>query len=165
MNPTDDVLIRKGTADDVPALLSLIQSLAEFEKLSQEVVATAYTLRHHLFDQPTATRILMIDLDGESVGYALYFVSFSTFLGCPGIYLEDLFVLPDYRGRGFGQRVLVRLAQIASEKGYGRVEWSVLDWNTRAIEFYKELGAKPMSDWTMYRLDGDDLERLANRAD
>jgi GNAT superfamily N-acetyltransferase len=153
--------IRPASPSDVPRILDFIRSLAEYEKLLHEVEATEALLHEALFGQDAVANCLIGELGGEPVGFALYFRTFSTFLGKPGLYLEDLFVEPEHRGRGVGKALLVRLAQIAHERGYGRVEWSVLDWNAPSIAFYESLGAKPMDDWTTYRLAGDALADLA----
>ena len=156
--------IRPATADDVPLILSFIRALAVYERLEHLVVATEEGLRATLFGNPRFAEVLIASEGDEPAGFALFFHNYSTFLGCPGIYLEDLFVKPEMRGRGFGKALLVRLAQIARERGCGRVEWAVLDWNEPSINFYKALGAKPMDEWTTFRLTGDALERLATAA-
>jgi GNAT superfamily N-acetyltransferase len=153
--------IRAATEDDAPVILSLIKELAEYERLSHEVVATEETLRDSLFGERPVAEVLIGDLEDETVGFALYFYSFSTFLGKPGIYLEDLYVRPTYRGMGFGRTLLIHLAHLAQERGCGRLEWSVLDWNQPAIGFYKGLGASPVSGWTVYRVTGEALDDLA----
>jgi GNAT superfamily N-acetyltransferase len=154
--------IRAATEDDVPLLLSLIKELADYERLSHEVAATEETLRHSLFGEQRVAEALLGFLGGDPAGFALFFHNFSTFLGRRGLYLEDLFVLPAYRGRGIGRRLLSHLARIAIERRCGRMEWWVLDWNETAIRFYRSIGARPMDDWTVYRLDGDALARLAD---
>lgn len=146
---------------DVPAILGLIRELAEFEKLAHEVTATEEILRDNLFTKRRSAEVLLARSDGELLGCAIFFHSFSTFLGKPGLYLEDLFVRPAHRGAGAGMALLRELAKIAKERDYGRMEWSVLNWNQRAIDLYERLGAKPMSEWTMYRLTGAALENLA----
>src|SRR5688572_25877634 len=150
--------IEKAAATDVPLILSFIRQLAEYERLSDAVTANEDVLRESLFgDRPAAE--VVIGYDGETaVAFAIFFQSFSTFLGKPGIYLEDLFVIPEARGRGFGRAMLVYLARLAVDRGYGRLEWSVLDWNEPAINFYRSLGAAPMNDWTMFRVTGDALK-------
>jgi GNAT superfamily N-acetyltransferase len=153
--------IRPGTEDDVPLILSLIRELAEYERLSHEVVATEEMLRDSLFGERRAAEVLLGHLDDEPAGFALFFHNFSTFLGRPGIYLEDLYVRPEFRGAGVGRAMLVRLARLARERGCGRLEWSVLDWNEPAISFYKRLGASPVSGWSVYRVTGEALEELA----
>lgn len=153
--------IRSAAVSDVPDILRLIKALAEYEKLSHEVVATEVALAQALFGPRPAAEVLLAEEDGRSVGFALFFQNFSTFLGKPGIYLEDLFVEPAFRGRGIGRDLLRAIARLAVERGCGRFEWAVLDWNAPAIGFYKSLGARPMDDWTVMRLTGEALERLA----
>ncbi|MGQ9838418.1 MAG: GNAT family N-acetyltransferase [Cyanobacteriota bacterium] len=156
--------IRQATPLDVPVLFELIQALAEYEKLSHLVTGSAAELEQHLFGSEAVANVLLAEVEerpGFPVGFALYFRSFSTFLTRPGIYLEDLFVLPEFRGRGIGKALLVQLAQEAVAKGYRRLEWMVLDWNQPAIEFYKRLGAKQHREWILNRLTGDDLLALA----
>lgn len=159
-----DLKIRTATDADVTDLLGLIRDLAEYERLPHEVVATEDLLRGHLFGEHPAAEVLIGELDGAPAGFALFFHNFSTFLGRPGIYLEDLYVRPEHRGHGIGRALLIRLGQIAKERGCGRLEWSVLDWNEPSIGFYKSLGALPMDDWTVYRVTGDALDDLAARA-
>jgi GNAT superfamily N-acetyltransferase len=147
----------------VPVIAELIRGLARFEKLEQEVVMTEELLAAGLFgDRPYAEVVLAED-DGRPVGFALFFHNFSTFLGRPGIYLEDLFVLPERRGHGIGRMLLAHLARLAVERGCGRLEWAVLDWNRDAIKFYERLGARPNSEWTVYRLAGEALTGLARQ--
>jgi GNAT superfamily N-acetyltransferase len=150
---------------DVPVVLGFIRSLAEYEHLTNEVVATEELLRRHLFGAERRAEAVIAREDGEPAGFALYFHNFSTFLGRPGLYLEDLFVLPEKRGRGIGRALLLYLARLAFERGCGRMEWAVLDWNAPAIGFYQSLGAKPLSEWTVHRLTGAALEELADRAE
>lgn len=145
--------IRNATKDDVPLILQLIKEIAEYEKLLHEVVATESIIFESLFGEKRSAEVVIGEYENKVVGYALFFHNFSTFLGRKGLYLEDLFVRPEYRGKGFGKKLLLHLVQIAKERGCGRMEWSVLNWNTPAIEFYESLGAKPMSEWTVYRLD------------
>jgi GNAT superfamily N-acetyltransferase len=153
--------IEPATPADVPMILQLIRELAEFERLLHEVTATEEQLLEHLFGPRPKAEVIMGRLPGgEVAGFALYFHNFSTFLAKPGIYLEDLYVRQQYRGRGYGEQLLRRLAGIAIERSCGRLEWSVLDWNQRAIDFYKSLGAVPMSEWTMYRVTGSALQKL-----
>ncbi|MES2856781.1 MAG: GNAT family N-acetyltransferase [Bdellovibrionota bacterium] len=164
MSDSENVVsIRKALASDVPAILGLIKSLAEFEKLSHEVVATESDLTRTLFGENPAAEVVMAELSGvaDPVGFALTFTSYSTFLGKPGLYLEDLYVKPEFRSQKIGHKLLQHLAQIVVERGYGRLEWSVLDWNIRALEFYERLGAVKMADWTVHRLTGDALKKLA----
>lgn len=151
---------RKATKDDVSLILSFIKELADYEKLANEVVATEDTIREWIFEKEKAEVIFAMQGDTE-VGYALYFYNFSTFLGRAGIYLEDLFIKPQYRGNGYGKALLKKLASIAVEKGCGRLEWVCLDWNKPSIDFYLSLGAVPMKDWTLYRVEGDTLESLS----
>ena len=155
--------IRPATEDDVPIILSLIRELAEYERLSHEVVATEGLLRESLFGERRGAEVLIACCKGAPAGFALFFHSFSTFLGRPGIYLEDLYVKPEFRGRGIGRALLTHLARLAKERGCGRLEWSVLDWNEPAIKLYKSIGAVPMDEWTVYRVTGEALETLATR--
>ena len=157
------VTFRSAEAADTGLILKFIRALAVYEKLEHEVVATEETLRHWLFEKQGAQVIFLME-DGKEVGFALYFHNFSTFLGRSGIYLEDLFVLPEYRGRGYGKALLCRLAAIAREEGCGRLEWSCLDWNQPSIDFYKRMGARPMDEWTVYRVSGAGLDALAEEA-
>lgn len=159
--PATQLEIRPATEDDVPLILSFIRELAEYEKLGHEVVATEETLRESLFGERRVAEVLLGYMDGEPAAFALFFHNFSTFLGRPGIYLEDLFVRPEHRGSGIGKAMLSHLARLAVERGCGRLEWWVLDWNEPAIGFYEKLGAVPMDDWAVYRLTGEALEKLA----
>jgi GNAT superfamily N-acetyltransferase len=159
--PLCDFVIRPAGPADVPVLLSLIRDLAEYERLSHEVEATADVLRRNLFGERPYAEALVGELRGEPVAFAVYFHNFSTFLGKPGLYLEDLYVKPAARGLGIGRAILRRLARIAVERDCGRLEWSVLDWNEPALAFYKSLGAIPMNDWTIHRVTGDSLRSLA----
>ena len=152
--------IRFATAQDIPIILDFIKKLAEYEKMSDEVVATEELLNEWIFQKQKAEVIFAIE-DGKEVGFALFFHNFSTFLGKAGIYLEDLFVLSEYRGRGHGKALLSKLAEIACERGCGRLEWSCLDWNKPSIDFYLSLGASPMEDWTVYRVTGEKLIQLS----
>ena len=147
---------------DVPVILALIRDLAEYEKLSDQVTATEADIARSLFGDPPRAEAVIARLDGDAIGFALFFHNYSTFVGRPGLYLEDLYVRPAFRGRGFGRRLLVHLARIAVDRGCGRFEWSVLDWNAPAIAAYRRAGAVPLDDWTVYRLTGDALERLAD---
>jgi len=153
--------IRFATPADVSTILHFIRSLARYEKLEHEVVADEALLRATLFAPRPAAEVLLAELAGSPVGFALFFQNYSTFLGKPGLYLEDLFVLPEWRGHGFGRGLLTELARIAIARGCGRFEWSVLDWNEPAIGFYKRLGAKPMDAWRIFRLTGDALTAVA----
>jgi len=157
--------IDPATAADVPLILSLINELALFEKLQDEVVTTADTLHDALFGGRSGAEALIARIDGEAAGFALFFHNFSTFLGKRGLYLEDLFVRPAYRGRAIGKSMLIHLAQLAIARGCGRFEWSVLDWNHSAREFYESLGAEANPAWINYRVTGAALERLAASAD
>lgn len=154
-----------ATPADVPAILGMIKALAEYERMSDEVVATESGLRESLFGERRAIEVVIARAGGEPVGFALWFHNYSTFLGRAGLYLEDLFVLPAWRGRGIGRALLAYLARVAIARGCGRMEWSVLDWNEPAIGFYKSLGATPMDAWTVYRLTGDALAGLAKSGD
>jgi GNAT superfamily N-acetyltransferase len=154
--------LHHATESELPIILALIKELADYEKLSHAVVVTEKILRESLFERRAAEVVIGYAGD-EPAGFAVYFRTFSTFLGVPGMYLEDLFVVPRFRRHGLGRKLLVHLAQIADERGYGRIEWSVLDWNEMAIGFYKSLGAAPMDEWTVYRLTGEPLRKLADR--
>jgi GNAT superfamily N-acetyltransferase len=153
--------VRQATEDDLPLILTLIKDLAEYEKLLHAVTATEEILRESLF-RKRAAEVVLGFCGEELAGFAVYFQTFSTFLGLPGMYLEDLYVVPRFRCHGLGRMLLARLAQIARERGYGRLEWAVLDWNALAIRFYKGLGAVPMDDWTVFRLTGESLRKLAD---
>lgn len=153
-------VIRSATEEDTPLILFFIQALAEYEHLGHEVRATAGLLRETLFVQHQA-EVLIAEESGKPVGFALFFHNFSTFWGCKGLHLEDLFVLPECRGRGYGKALLKRLAQIAIERGCPRMEWWCLDWNTPSIAFYKALGAKQLDEWTTYRLTQEHIRALA----
>ena len=152
--------IRFATREDAGKILAFIKELAAYEKMENEVVATEDLLCEWIFDKQKAEVIFAVE-DGVEVGFALFFHNFSTFLGRAGIYLEDLYVKPEYRGRGFGKALIKRLAAIAKERGCGRLEWWCLDWNKPSIDFYLSLGAEPMNDWTVYRVAGDALAALA----
>jgi GNAT superfamily N-acetyltransferase len=153
---------RNATADDCALILEFIKELAEYEKMSDDVVATEDLLREWIFEKQKAEVIFALE-DGREIGFALFFHNFSTFVGRAGIYLEDLFVKPEYRKRGHGKALILELARIANERGCGRMEWSCLDWNQPSIDFYLSLGATPMNEWTTYRLSGDALYRYGNR--
>ena len=151
---------RFAARKDTPLILRFIRDLADYEHMLDEVVATPELLEEWLFDRQKAEVIFALE-DGAEVGFALFFHNFSTFLGRAGIYLEDLFVLPEYRGKGYGKGLLTRLAKIAVERGCGRLEWWCLDWNQPSIDFYRAMGAQPMDDWTVYRITGETLQKLA----
>src|SRR5438445_5655105 len=153
--------IRVAKEADVPLILQFIRDLAEYERLLDKVVATEAQLRQSLFGNPRFAEVLIAEEDGTPVGFALFFHNYSTFLAQPGIYLEDLFVKPEYRGRGYGKALLARLAQIARERNCGRVEWAVLDWNEPSIAFYESLGARKMDEWHTFRLTGPALVSLS----
>lgn len=157
-----DLAIRPATEADLPLILTLIRDLARYERLEHEVVATVDLLREALFGERRHVEVLIGDApDAPGACFALFFHNFSTFLGRPGLYLEDLYVKPEFRGRGYGRALLVRLAQIARERNCGRFEWAVLDWNEPAIGFYQSLGAKPVDEWTIFRVTGAALDELA----
>ncbi|MEJ7604619.1 MAG: GNAT family N-acetyltransferase [Kofleriaceae bacterium] len=161
--PPADLAIRSATAADCPTILAFIRELAEYEKLLHEVVADAPLLHATLFGPRPAAEVLIAELAGEPVGFALFFTSYSTFLGKPGLYLEDLFVRPAARGKGIGAALMVALAKLAVERDYGRFEWAVLNWNQPALDFYATLGARPQDQWTVQRVTGDSLRALAAR--
>jgi GNAT superfamily N-acetyltransferase len=160
-SPPGSLRIVPARAEDVPIILSLIRALGEYERLSHEIVATEEGLRAWLFGQRPAAEVVLASVDDTVVGFALFFHNFSTFLGRPGLYLEDLFVIPEWRGRGIGKRLLVHLAELAVERGCGRMEWNVLDWNEPALRFYERMGARVMKEWKLCRLTGDSLARVA----
>lgn len=157
-----DFVLRTASINDCQQILDFIKELAEYEKLSHEVVATVATLEETLFGEVSYAKAVLGEYQGKAVGYALFFHNFSTFTGRPGIYLEDLYVQPEMRGKGFGKCLLSYLAKLAVEKRCTRVEWSVLDWNEPSIQFYRSIGAAPMDEWTVQRLDGDELTKFAN---
>ena len=160
MSTTSDITLREATVDDVPVILRCIRGLAEYERLAHECIASEALLRESLFGDAPAAQVVLAMAGRDAAGFALWFRNYSTFLARPGIYLEDLFVFPAFRGRGIGRRLLQHLAQVAVARGYGRLEWAVLDWNVDAIRFYESLGAVPMSDWTTYRVSGAALAEL-----
>jgi len=160
----DSITIRRATEHDTSLILQFIRELAEYERLTHEVVTDEAQIRRWVFGPTPVAEAIIAECEGGPVGFALYFTNYSTFVGKPGIYLEDLFVRPAFRGHGAGRALLARLAAIAVERGYGRVEWAVLDWNEPAIGFYRTLGAVPMHDWTVFRLAGVALDRLAASA-
>ncbi len=156
-------IIRSATLDDCQLILNFIKELAVYEKLSDQVVATADTLGDSLFGERAYAEVLIGEYEGSAVGYALYFHNYSTFTGRPGIYLEDLYVKPELRGKGFGKSLLAYIARLAVERNCTRVEWSVLDWNEPSIQFYRSIGAAPLDEWTVQRLDGSALENFAEQ--
>ena len=156
-----NLTFRNAERNDTALILQFIKELADYEKMLDEVVADETTLETWIFDKQKAEVIFAVK-DGKEVGFALFFHNFSTFLGRAGIYLEDLYVKPEYRGKGYGKAILKKLASIAVERGCGRLEWWCLDWNKPSIDFYLSLGAEPMSDWTVYRIAGDTLKQLAD---
>ena len=158
-------MIRRATANDVLAIARLIEALADYEKLAHAVTLDEDRLRAHLFGPRPCAEALLAEDASQVVGFALFFQTYSTFRAQPGLYLEDLFVIPEHRGRGHGKALLAALATLAVERGCARLEWSVLNWNTPAIGFYASLGAVPMNEWTVYRLTGDALEKLARGDD
>jgi len=160
---THDVQIRPATERDAPIILDMIKALADYEKLAHAVTATEQTIRDSLFGAQPAAEVLIASVGGEPAGFALFFHNYSTFLGRRGLYLEDLFVKPAYRGHGIGRALLEHLARLASDRRCGRFEWSVLDWNEPAIGFYKKLGAVALDEWTIFRVTGEALKRLAGR--
>lgn len=157
----ESVLFRFANKDDVPLILHFIKELAAYEKMLDDVTATEELLREWLFEKNKAEVIFAVEGEKE-IGFALFFHNFSTFLGKAGIYLEDLYVLPEYRGKGYGKGLLKKLAQITMERGCGRLDWACLDWNRPSIDFYLSLKAMPLDQWTTYRLTGDTLKGLAN---
>ncbi len=158
------VSVRSATELDVQLVAGFIRELAQYERLAQEVVTTEADLRLTLFGEPRYAEVLIAEKEREPLGFALFFHTYSTFLGRPGLYLEDLYVRPEHRGRGVGLKLLAHLAGLAEERGCGRLEWSVLNWNESAVGFYDNLGARPQSGWTAYRLTGEALHDLAARA-
>ena len=158
-----DLVIRPATVADVPIILELIRELAMYERAPTEVTATEEELVDVLFGPRPAAEVLLAFEEETPVGFAVFFHNFSTWLGRPGLYLEDLFVRPEQRGKGYGRALLVRLAKIAHERGCGRMEWAVLDWNEPAIQFYKKLGAAPLDEWTVFRLTRDGIAKLAGK--
>lgn len=160
--PHGDVTIRAVTPDDLPTILALIRELAEYERLTHEVVTTVDSLNECMFGSRPAAEAIIADVAGSSVGYAIFFTSFSSFTGRPGLYLEDIYVQPALRGQGIGKRLLARVAQIGVERGSARLEWAVLDWNEPSMRFYESLlGARAMSEWTVYRMTAESIANLA----
>ena len=162
MNTIESFQIRPASVQDVPTILELIQDLATYERAPDEVTATEDQLVDVLFGERRAAEVLLAFEGTSPVGFAVYFYNFSTWLGRPGLYLEDLFVKPENRGKGYGRALLVELAKIARDRGCGRMEWAVLDWNEPAIKFYRALGAKAMNEWTVFRLTRDEIASLAS---
>jgi GNAT superfamily N-acetyltransferase len=158
----ENFTIRGATVADVPVILELIRALATYERAPNEVTATEQGLTEVLFGQKPAAEVLLAFENETAVGFAVFFHNFSTWLGQPGLYLEDLFVGPEHRGKGYGRALLIHLAKIARDRGCGRMEWAVLDWNEPAIEFYRKLGAKPLDEWTVFRLTRDGIAKLAD---
>jgi GNAT superfamily N-acetyltransferase len=156
-------MIRTGTEEDAPVIFSLIKELAEYEHLAHEVVASVDDIRRTLFGERPFAETLIGEYGGLPISFALFFYNFSTFMGKPGIYLEDLYVQPEHRGKGFGSKMLAHIAALAKERNCGRFEWSVLNWNTPAIRTYEKLGANPMKEWILYRLSAEALDRLADK--
>jgi GNAT superfamily N-acetyltransferase len=165
MKTRQDFQIRSAQVEDVPVILQLIRDLATYERAPNEVTATEEQLVDVLFGERPAAEVLLAFEQDSPVGFGVFFYNFSTWLGRPGLYLEDLFVKPENRGKGYGRALLIELAKIARDRGCGRMEWAVLDWNEPAIKFYRALGAKPMDEWTVFRLTRDGIARLANAAD
>jgi len=161
--PHDPITIRPAEAHDTALILAFIRGLADYEKLAHEVIASEQDLRRTLFGEQPFAEVLIAEYAGKPAGFALFFTSYSTFLARPGIYLEDLFVLPEFRSQGIGKTLLAFLASLVIDRKMGRLDWSVLDWNTPAIEFYKQIGARGLTDWTQFRLDGAALHKLAGR--
>ncbi|HEX5491733.1 MAG TPA: GNAT family N-acetyltransferase [Candidatus Udaeobacter sp.] len=162
MKGRPDFQIRAARVEDVPIILELISDLATYERAPEEVVATEEDLVEVLFGATPVAEVLLVFEKESPVGFAVYFYNFSTWLGRPGLYLEDLFVKPEKRGKGYGRALLVQLAKIARDRGCGRMEWAVLDWNEPAIKFYRALGAKPMHEWTVFRLTRQEIAELAS---
>ncbi len=158
----NELSFRFAVPDDTPLILRFIRLLAEYEKMADLVTATEEELRRQLFEEKKAEVIFAV-LDGKEIGFALFFHNFSTFLGRSGLYLEDLYILEEYRGKGYGKALFRELARVAVERGCGRFEWWCLDWNLPSIEFYRSMGARPMDEWTVYRIDGDSLRALGAR--
>lgn len=157
-----NVTYREATEKDIGLVLDFIKAIAEYEKMLDQVVATEELIREYVFEKKRAEVIFVLE-DGKEVGFALYFYNFSTFMGRSGLYLEDVFVKPEYRGRGYGKGLIMQLVRIAKEKGCGRMEWTCLNWNQPSIDFYLSLGAVPMSEWTVYRLTREKIVELADK--
>ncbi len=154
----NNIVIREATAEDLPVIFSFIKEIAEYEKLPHQVAANEEVLNESLFGKRRYAEVLIAENNGEPAGHAVYFHNFSTFIGRPGIYLEDLYVRPQFRSKGIGKALLISLIKIAKERNCGRLEWAVLDWNEPAISFYKKMGAVPMDDWTVFRLTEDKIK-------
>lgn len=159
-NTVGETVIRKALPEDVPIILNLIKELSEYEKLADEVTATEDNLRETLFTPGSHVMVYLAEYENDLAGYAIFFRNFSTFVGRAGIYLEDIFVRPKFRGKGIGKKLLFKIIELAKENNFGRVEWCVLDWNKPAIDFYKKLGAEPMEEWTIFRLSEDKFNDL-----
>jgi len=159
----NEIIIKPATKEDVPLILSFIKKIAEYEKLLHEVTATEEILRESLFGNKPSAEVIFAYADTKPVAYAIYFYNFSTFIGKKGLYLEDLFVLPEFRGEGIGKKMLLYLINKAAKENCGRMEWAVLDWNESAINFYKSLGAKPMDEWTIFRMDESAIQKVLSR--
>ncbi|KYC43172.1 GNAT family acetyltransferase [Scytonema hofmannii PCC 7110] len=162
MTANSKLILRFAEPTDCDGLFELVKALAEYEKLSHAVTGNASSLKEHLFGVPKYVEAIVAEYAGQTVGFALFFYNYSTFLTKPGIYLEDLFVLPEYRGQGIGKSLLTKVAQIAVERGCGRLEWSVLDWNEPAIAFYRRMGASILDDWRICRVTGEELTQLGS---
>lgn len=162
---TPTIVLRPATRADIPLILELIHALAEYEREPDAVEATEDLLEEQLFGERPGAEVIIAEVDGQGAGFALFFHNFSTWRGRRGLYLEDLFVRPEFRGLGLGRALMIHLAKLAVQRGCGRFEWSVLDWNTPAIDFYRSLGAVGMDEWTVQRLDGEGLLALAAKAD
>ena len=163
MKPDQSVQIQTATEKDVPILYQFIRELAEYEHLTHAVSATEADLHEGLFGEKPCAEAILAYFENRPVGFALYFTTFSTFVGKSGLYLEDLYVQPEFRGKGIGKALLLRLVHLAQERGYGRMEWSVLNWNEPAIRFYQSMGAVPMNEWTVYRLTCETLAKLVEK--
>jgi GNAT superfamily N-acetyltransferase len=160
-----DIILHFASEDDVPIIFNFIKSLAEYEKLSQDVTATESLLRSKLFGEKKYAEVIIAEYKNKPAGFALFFHNFSTFVGKPGIYLEDLFIDPHLRGKGIGKLLLSYLGKLAIERDCGRIEWAVLDWNEPSIKFYKNIGARPMDEWTIFRVTGKQIVPLAGEFD
>lgn len=160
LNSPENIIIKNAGPEDVPLILGLIKEIADYEKLSHQVIATEETLNDSLFGKGANTKVIIAYKDNKPAGYAVYFFNFSTFIGRKGLYLEDIYIKPEFRGMGIGNIVFRHLAKIAVENKCGRMEWAVLNWNTPAIKFYNKLGGRPLEDWTVYRLTEEDLAKL-----